>query len=139
MKVRVDGRLWFAGKASCLLVGNIGKLTGGLEVFEHASPSDGMLNVGVVTAKSTWQWVRVFSRLAGGHVERSPFVKTTRGKRITIEMERKAAYELDGGARSPVKRLDVHIDGSALTVCAPPAIPRRRGSAPRQDVGHAIG
>ncbi len=131
MKILVDGNLWFAGKASCLLVGNIGKVTAGLDVFENASPSDGMLDIGVVTANSTFQWMRVFSRLARGHVERSPFVETTRGKKIVVEMERKAAYELDGGARSRVKRLKVHVEAGALTVCAPatarrPSLPEPR-------------
>jgi len=71
-----------------------------------------------VTANSSWQWLRVFSRLAGGHVERSSFVETTRGKKIVVEKERNAVYELDGGARSRAKRLEVHVDAAALTVCA---------------------
>jgi YegS/Rv2252/BmrU family lipid kinase len=126
MKVRVDGKLWFAGTASCVLIGNIGKVMAGLRVFGRASPSDGVLDVGVVTANSTWQWMRVLSRVAEAHVERSPFVKTTRGTKILVEMDRKARYELDGGARSPVKRLKVHVVAGALTVCAPPIAHRRQ-------------
>ena len=125
MKVRVDGSLWFAGKATCALIGNIGKVMAGLRVFGRASPSDGVLEVGVVTASSTWQWMRVLSRAARGHVELSPFVKTTRAKKIMVEMDRKAPYELDGGARPPVKRLRVHVAAGALTVCAPTTAHRR--------------
>jgi diacylglycerol kinase (ATP) len=75
MIVRVDGAVWFKGSASAVLTGNIGTVTGGLEVFPEASPSDGMLEVRVVTASSTWQWLRVLARVARGHLERSPFIK----------------------------------------------------------------
>ena len=49
-RVRLDGKPWFRGKVSCVLVGNVGKLTAGLEAFPDASPDDGQLDVGVVTA-----------------------------------------------------------------------------------------
>jgi diacylglycerol kinase (ATP) len=134
MRIRVDGDEWFAGKASCVLVGNVGTVTGGLEVFANASSSDGKLDIGVVTASSTWQWVRVFSRVVRGHLDRSPLINTTRGKKIVIELARKRPYELDGGARPPVKRLKIRVKAGALAVCAPASRdtarpPRRR--APR--------
>ncbi|MDB4980029.1 MAG: diacylglycerol kinase family lipid kinase, partial [Myxococcales bacterium] len=109
MKIRVDGTTWFEGKASTLLLGNVGQVFGGLNVFPKASPTDGLLEVGVVTANSTFQWLRVFSRVAIGHLDRSPFIQTTRGKKVIVELDRKAPYELDGGARSPTKRIKVRI------------------------------
>jgi diacylglycerol kinase (ATP) len=129
MTVRVDGAVWFKGKASAVLIGNVGTVTGGLVVFSDASPSDGMLEVGVVTASSTWQWVRVFSRMARGHLERSPFIEMTRGKKIVIELSRKIPYELDGGARPSEKRLKVHVKAGAITLCVPAG---RAGARPRR-------
>src|SRR4029077_14939419 len=38
MKIRVDGAKWFNGRASCALIGNIGRVTGGVPVFGDASP-----------------------------------------------------------------------------------------------------
>ena len=32
----VDGERWFAGKASCVLVGNLGTIIGGISVFDDA-------------------------------------------------------------------------------------------------------
>jgi len=119
MKIRVDGAPWFEGKASNVLVGNVGTIAGGLEVFPDASASDGKLEVGVVTAKSAWQWLRVFSRLALGHLDRSPYIQTTRGKKISIRLGRKAPYELDGSARPPTRRMKVRVERGAIDVCAP--------------------
>jgi diacylglycerol kinase (ATP) len=119
MRVRVDDTVWFKGKASCLLIGNIGTVTGGLPVFAGASPSDGLLDVGVVTAHTAWQWLRVFSRVAEGRPDLSPLVDTKQAKRIVVELHHKRAYELDGGTRTPAKRLRVHVEAGAITVCVP--------------------
>jgi diacylglycerol kinase family enzyme len=135
MKIRVDGTVWFKGKASSVLLGNVGRVFGSLNVFPGASPTDGLLEVGVVTANSTLQWLRVFSRVAIGHLDRSPFIQTTKGKKILIELERKAPYELDGGARPPTKKIKARIEPAAIEVCVPqraaakPATPK---SAPRR-------
>jgi diacylglycerol kinase (ATP) len=118
-KIRVDGAVWFDGMASSVLVGNVGKVAGGVKVFASASPWDGTLEVGVVTAKSVWQWLRVLSRAAGGHADRSAFVKLTRGRKIAVKLGRKRAYELDGGIRPATRRLRIHVEPAALTICTP--------------------
>ena len=69
--VVVDGVTFFEGPASCVLVGNVPRATGGLLVFNDAEPDDGLLDVGVVTAEGTVQWLRVLGRVAlapGRHV-----------------------------------------------------------------------
>ncbi|MEP6653719.1 MAG: diacylglycerol kinase family protein [Myxococcales bacterium] len=134
MKIRIDGKVWWRGKGSCFLAGNVGTITGGLRVFPEASPEDGMLEVGVVTAKSAWQWLQVLSRVVRGKVEGSPLMKTGRGKKITVSLGRKMPYELDGGARDPVRKLEIRAVSGGVTVCVPPAAavtgatPRRRAA-----------
>jgi YegS/Rv2252/BmrU family lipid kinase len=126
MKILVDGTVWFKGKASSVLLGNVGTLAAGVEVFPGASPTDGMMEVGVVTADSTWQWLRVFSRVAVGRVDRSPFVQTTKGKKIVVQLDRKVPFELDGGARPSSKRLKVRVEKGAITVCVPVSVVAKR-------------
>ena len=136
MTVHVDGRVWFTGKASAALVGNFGRIMGGFTVFPRASASDGLLEVGVVTASSIGQWLRVLARVAGGRPDRSPFVEMTRGKEIVVELGRTLAYELDGGVRTAVRRLEVRVQAGAVTLCVPPrtgANARARSAARRAD------
>ena len=118
-RVEVNGDLWYKGDASCLLVGNVGALFGGLEAFDSASPEDGLLEVGVTHAESLGQWARTVARTAIGSVAQSPFVQATKAERIDVEFDRKVLYELDGGDRKQVKRLKVKVKPAALTVCAP--------------------
>jgi diacylglycerol kinase family enzyme len=120
-RISIDGDAWFKGTASCILVGNVGQLFGGVEVFDRAEPDDGRLDVGVVTADGLLQWGRTLARTASGHPERSPFVRVTSGRKVDVKLDRKVRYELDGGDRTKVKELKVRVEPQAVTVCVPKA------------------
>jgi len=122
-KINVDGKSWFKGRASCILLGNMGTLTGGLAAFPDANPDDGLLEVGVVTAEGALQWSRVLARLATGRADRSPLTRMTRGAQVSIDLDHSTAYELDGGARSPKRRLRARVLPRAVTVCVPETEP----------------
>lgn len=76
LEIRVDGKPWFEGAASCVLVGNVGKIQGGIELFPDASPIDGKLELAVITADAGLDWARLLARVATGHPNKSPFVRT---------------------------------------------------------------
>jgi diacylglycerol kinase family enzyme len=119
MQIEVDGKEWFRGKASCLLIGNLGDVIGGISAFSDAEPDDGILNVGVVTASGALDWVRTLGRSAVGDVEGSRFVETTRGRAIDVRLDKAIPYEIDGGVRKKTKRLKCKVVPAAITVCVP--------------------
>ena len=119
MRIEVDGARWFKGKASCLLIGNVGDVIGGISAFPDARPDDGRLDIGVVTASGALDWVRTLARSAIGDVEGSPFVETTTGGKIDIRLDKSLPYEIDGGARKKTKRLKCKVVPGAITVCVP--------------------
>jgi diacylglycerol kinase (ATP) len=119
VKIDVDGERWFTGQASCVLLGNVGKILGGVEAFEGARPDDGVLEIGVVTAASAMQWTRVMARVALGRSERSPYVEVRQGREFRIRLDRELPYELDGGARGTARKLRAHVEPRALVVCVP--------------------
>ena len=118
-KIEVDGVPWYAGAASCILFGNVGRLFGGIEVFEHARPDDGRLELGVVNADGITDWVRAIARTAAGHPERSPLVRATSAKKVKVKLNRKVLYEVDGGSREKVKAFTVKVQPAAITICLP--------------------
>jgi YegS/Rv2252/BmrU family lipid kinase len=120
-KVLVDGVKWFDDEASCVLVGNVGTITGGIHAFDDARPDDGWLDVGVATAQGAMQWARALGTMAVGRSDHSPFVRITRARRIDVKLREKLEYELDGGARDAVKKLTITVVPAAVTVCAPAA------------------
>ena len=121
--IQVDGTRWYRGKASCILVGNVGDLFGGVEVFADARPDDGMLELGVVTADGFTQWLRTLARTATGSPGESPFVRTTHARTVKVKLNREVLYELDGGARTKTKSLRIKVQPAHLDVCVPPIPP----------------
>ena len=119
MRIEVDGTTWFKGKASCLLVGNVGDVIGGISAFPDARPDDGLLNIGVVTASGAVEWLRTLSRSAVGDVNGSPFVETTTGEMFDVRLDKAIPYELDGGVRKKAKRLKCKVEPEAITICVP--------------------
>jgi diacylglycerol kinase (ATP) len=118
-KIKIDGAPWYEGPASCILVGNVGELFGGIEVFADARPDDGVLDVGVLTSEGPVQLVRAAARTAAGSAEKSPFVRVTQARKVRVKLDRKVRYELDGGDRKKVKSFKVDIEPEAITVCVP--------------------
>jgi diacylglycerol kinase (ATP) len=118
-KIKIDGTRWYEGPASCILIGNVGELFGGIEVFADARPDDGALDVSVLTSEGPVQLARAAARTAVGSAEKSPFVRVTQARKVRVKLDRKVRYELDGGDRKKVKSFKVEIEPEAITVCVP--------------------
>ena len=119
--VEVEGRRFFKGTITCVLAGNMGRVLGGVEVFDGSRPDDGLLEVGVVTARTRQQWVRTLARVAVGRSEESPFVVTARGTSVRVKFSGPMPYELDGGTRKAVTKLRIEAQPGSVTVCVPAA------------------
>ena len=120
-KIKVDGTPWYSGPATCVLFGNVGNLFGGIEIFKDASPDDGMLDLGVVTAEGPVALTRTMVRATFGDPQKSPFVRMTKARKVRVKLDRKVRYELDGGDRSKVTSFKVDVEPRAVTVCVPRA------------------
>lgn len=128
-KIKIDGTRWYKGPASCILVGNVGGLFGGVEVFADAQPDDGVLDVGVLTSEGPVQLMRAATRTALGSADKSPFVRITQGRKVRVKLDRKVRYELDGGDRKKVRSFKVDVEPGAITVCVPRSV--REGDGAR--------
>jgi diacylglycerol kinase (ATP) len=119
VKIEVDGRDWFEGRASCVLVGNVGRILGGIEVFPDARCDDGVLDVGVLTARRRRDWLRVGARALVGRIDSSPLVEITPAAKVRIRLDRKLPWQLDGGDQPPAKKFSVSTLPGRQTICVP--------------------
>jgi diacylglycerol kinase (ATP) len=118
-RIAVDGARWYDGDASLILLGNVGKLFGGVEAFEDARPDDGILELGVVSADGTRQWVQTIARAVVGNAGASPQARVTKVHSVRIKLDKKVPYELDGGDRGKVRKLRIDVEPGAVEVCVP--------------------
>ncbi len=93
---------WFDGKAGCILVGNVGKVLGGVEAFDDAE-SRGR----PARARGGHRQGRhpVDARVGADRGRAAPTGRSScrrrRRKKIQVELDRKMPYELDGGDEKP--------------------------------------
>jgi len=120
MKVRItlDGGPPMRRRARSVLVGNVGRLQGGIPLLPDAVPDDGYLDVAVLTPRTIGNWLG----LAWGVVRRRPVVRsmeTFRAGRVDVRADRPYPRQLDGDVIGAAKSLTVTIRPAALTVCEP--------------------
>ena len=118
-EVTIDGAPFYDGSSTCVLVGNIGTLKGGLVAFPDASPHDGRLDVAVVTAVGLREWGAVLISAARRRQASSGHAHLGQGTDIVVRLDGKHRFELDGGCKGTTKRLQFGIRPQSLVVCAP--------------------
>lgn len=114
--VIVDGHSWFTGRASMVLVGNFGTISGGVEVFPDAECDDGLLDVAVMSASTPIEWAKVAWNLIRRRTDNLDLVRRTTGRRIEIRQQQPRTYELDGEDRDPKTHLEITVEPQAVAV-----------------------
>jgi YegS/Rv2252/BmrU family lipid kinase len=118
-RVTVDGQAWFEGRAACVLVGNIGRILGGFEVFPDARCDDGLLDIGVLTIQRRRDWLRLAARAVVGRIDSSPLVRITQGASAAVRLDQSMPWQLDGGDHPKAKKFDVTLLPGRQQICVP--------------------
>jgi diacylglycerol kinase (ATP) len=118
-KVTIDGTTFHDGPTSCVLVGKLGSLKGGIKTFPEATPTDGLLHVAVVTAAGAREWVSLMVSAALRRQRSSGQVDIGQGAAVCVDFGKKRRFELDGGVKGKAKKLDFEVNPNSLSVCAP--------------------
>jgi diacylglycerol kinase (ATP) len=82
--------------AMLVIVGNSRSYGGGMKVFPHASITDGLIDVCIVHALSKAAFLRAFPRVFRGTHTDHPKVTMLRGRRVTVEANRRIQVYADG-------------------------------------------
>ena len=121
--VRVDGAELFDGEATCVLVGNVGTLKGGLEAFPDASVTDGLLDVAVLTAAGVREWASVMVAAVRHQQRTAAGVQLAQGRKVVVELDGEHRFELDGGMKGGATKLKFAARPASLRLCAPVVTP----------------
>jgi diacylglycerol kinase (ATP) len=117
--IHVDGQPWFEGRAVCVLIGNVGRILGGIHVFPDARLDDGQLDVGVLTASGRADWLRLGTRALFGRIDSSPLVDMTKASKVKIRLDRTMPWEIDGGDQPRAKKFNVSVLPKRQAICVP--------------------
>lgn len=126
VRVTLDGQELLERSAVMALIGNVGRLQGGIAVFPAASPTDGLLDVLVVSPDSPRDWARVAAGVR--HCGPVRGLERAQGSRVEITVDRPISFQLDGDTEGETTRFVAEIIPAALTVMLPRAV---QGKDPR--------
>jgi YegS/Rv2252/BmrU family lipid kinase len=127
-RIRLDDLPPISRVGQGVLVGNLGKLQGGLEVLPDARPDDGMLDVGVLGTRSLGDWLLLAGKVLLGGRERpgkGP-LELFRARRVEIDCHRPQPVEHDGEPGGRTRHFVAEALPGALTLCVPATDPERR-------------
>jgi diacylglycerol kinase (ATP) len=120
--IKVDGHLVARRRVRGVMVGNCGKLMGGVEIFPDASFIDGLLDVLVLSPRGRFGWVGVIAGIFRHKGAQSRSVDYFSGRSAEITLDRDQDFQLDGDHLGKARHLRVTVDHQALAIrmTAPP-------------------
>lgn len=129
--ITVDGKQEKHRKVRGVMVGNCGKLMGGIEIFQDAVPTDGVLDLLTFSPRGKFGWLGVVVGVFSKGKSRS--VRSLSGKTAEISLDSPQEFQIDGDHLGAASHLRVTVDPLALTI-------RMTASTARQQLGgEAVG
>lgn len=114
--VELDGDLVSDSPASLMLLGNVGEIHAGLQLFPRAKADDGQLDLLVTGPKGLGDWVRWG---VGVLIKRGHKVTTGHGRRVRITVSEPLPYQLDGDTLGEATVFEATVVPGALTLMLP--------------------
>ena len=125
-RLRLDDRPPLERTGQGVLVGNLGRLQGGLPVMPDARADDGLLDVAVLQTRTVADWLALAVRMLLRRRRKDPQLETFQARRVEVHCDRPQPVERDGDALdTPRDHLVIEVVRGALTLC----VPRSKGSA----------
>ncbi|MFC7278493.1 diacylglycerol/lipid kinase family protein [Paractinoplanes rhizophilus] len=118
ISIRLDDHTAFTRRPRTVIVGNVGRLQGGMRLLNNARPDDGLLDVAVLSPRTLRHW----AALGWGVLRRKDTVarmETFTAGRVEIRSNRAQPRQLDGDLIDPGKHLLVTVRPEALLLCVP--------------------
>ncbi|MDQ6741238.1 MAG: diacylglycerol kinase family lipid kinase [Actinomycetota bacterium] len=115
-RISVDGKAENHRKVRGVMVGNCGKLMGGVEIFPGAVNTDGILDLLTLAPRGWFGWVGVIAGVLGKNKSTNRSVRSLSGMTADITLDRPQEFQLDGDHLGQATHLRVTVDPLALTI-----------------------
>ncbi len=111
----IDGQPPLRRRIRSVMVGNCGKIMGGVEIFPDAKIDDGILDVVVMSPAGRFGWLTVLAGVFNRNRKNSS-VEFFSGKSAELSLEQAQEFQLDGDTLGKAKHLKVTVEPDALTI-----------------------
>jgi diacylglycerol kinase family enzyme len=119
-RLRIDGGDPIAHTARTIVVGNCGRLTGGITLMPDAEVDDGILDVVAVTPKGIVGWAGVAVHVLAKRGRNHPKLDRYRCQSILVSLDAPQMVEIDGDVIGEARRVRFEVRPKSLIVRTPP-------------------
>ncbi|HUY55204.1 MAG TPA: diacylglycerol kinase family protein [Candidatus Nanopelagicaceae bacterium] len=116
--IRLDQAAPISRQVRSVMVANVGRFPGGLDLLPGALPDDGLLEVVLINPRRLLDWVALIRSMAGRH-PRGGRVETFSAAAVEVVAEPPQPREADGEPLGEGVRMSVRVRPRALVVCVP--------------------
>jgi undecaprenyl-diphosphatase len=121
VEISLDGAQPFTRQARTVLVGNCGRLQGGIRLMPDAVPDDGVLDVAILMPPRRRNWLALAWALTRRR-RTPPSMEVFQARHIAIRSDQIHPRQLDGELIEPSHAMTVGIHPGALWLCVPPSV-----------------
>jgi YegS/Rv2252/BmrU family lipid kinase len=123
--VRIDGSSKvIRRRAKGVMVANMGRLQGNLEMVPDAWPDDGLIHIVILKAESLGSWLRLALSTVLHRLRDDPSIEYHRARNVEISLSGPQPLQCDGEAvRDDERRFTVEVVPSAVEVMVPDSAP----------------
>ncbi len=115
-KISIDGKHAVRRRIRSVMVGNCGKIMGGVEIFPDAKVDDGILDVVILAPVGKLGWFSVLAGMFGRNNSKNDSVEYFTGKSAEITLDHEQEFQLDGDHLGKAKHLKVTVEHEALKI-----------------------
>ncbi len=115
-EISIDGQPGVTRRIRSVMVGNCGKIMGGVEIFPDAKVDDGILDIVILAPAGKLGWLNVLAGVFGRKDSRNASVEYFTGKSAEITLDHEQEFQLDGDHLGKAKHLKVTVEPGALSL-----------------------
>ncbi|MEO7447364.1 MAG: diacylglycerol kinase family protein [Humibacillus sp.] len=114
--VRVDDEPAFRRRSRMVVIGNCGRLLGGLVLMPNALVDDGALDAVIASPRGVVGWVPVATRVVTRQRKGHPTLDQSRFRQMHVEVDRPVPVQVDGDVLGEATEVTAVVLPAALTV-----------------------
>ncbi|GAA1173146.1 diacylglycerol kinase family protein [Ornithinimicrobium humiphilum] len=117
--VKVDGGRTFTRRVRSVMVGNVGKLQGGMELLPDALADDGSVDAVLLSPEGIVGWAATFGQLVTRHRIGHSRVDHLQGREVRVVSDKPVELEIDGDTLGSATAIRVLVQPGSLLVRVP--------------------
>jgi diacylglycerol kinase (ATP) len=114
--IQVDGKHPVKRRIRSVMIGNCGRIMGGIEIFPEAKIDDGVLDLLILAPRGRLGWLGVVAGIFGRRKNETESAEYFQGKSAEVTLEHEQEFQLDGDHVGAGKHMAIRLDPGALKI-----------------------